>query len=256
MPSRYRDPVTFKPASATTVWWLLACCGVWLTCSCSHRSVENFTIGPGSTPQNVYRAADQLSPEMRRLAALPVVVKSFDSSLEAGRQALEPVLFTELRKANKFETVEVTADHLRALTGRGQWSSEDKLPPDFLKQLQNMTGCDVVLFSRLTQYRAYPPLIIGWSLKLVDVKTASVVWAVDEVFDASNESVNNAARRYLLQQLPETSTPVDSRSILNSPRRFGHFSASQVMATLPDRKPILPKVPPQPADKQTEIRKQ
>ena len=114
----------------------------------------------------------------------------------------------------------------------------------------------VVLFSRLTQYRAYPPLIVGWSLKLVDVKTASVVWAVDEVFDASNESVNNAARRYLLQQLPETSTPMDSRSILNSPRRFGHFSANQVMATLPDRKSLLTKVPPQPADKQTEMRKQ
>lgn len=249
------DKLTVRSASATAVLWVLAWCGVWLTCSCSHRSLESFTIGPGSTPKNVYRAADQLPPEMKRVAVLPLMVKPSDSALEAGRQALEPILYAELRKTSRFEAVEVTADQLRVLTGRRQWGAEEKLPPDFLKQLQTVTGCDAVLFSRLTQYRAYPPLVIGWDLRLVDVKTASVFWAVDEVFDASNEPVNNAARLYLLKQMPETSTPVDSRTILNSPRRFGQFSASQAVATLPDRMSLLAKVPPQPADKQTEMRK-
>lgn len=214
------------------------------------KSVERLTIGPRGEPRNVYRAAEALPPEMKRVAVLPVAVTPGDSALADGKTALEPVLCAELRKATRFEIVEVTAEQIRSLTGRNQCSAEDKLPPDFLKHLQAMTTCDAVLFCRLTHYRAYPPLIIGWDLKLVDVKTSNIFWAMDEVFDASNSLVNNAARYYALEQAPETSAPPDSRTIFNSPRRFGQFSASQTVATLPDRKPVLAKVSEQPADKQ------
>ena len=240
-PKRFTAPGVLRLVLA---WGCIA-----LTCSCS-KSVERITIGPRAEPHNVFRAAPTLPPGMKRVAVLPVVATPGDSALADGKVAMEPVLCAELRKTTRFEVVEVSAEQVRNLTGRNQCGAEEKLPQDFLKHLQTMTGCDAVLFCRLTHYRAYPPLIIGWDLKLVDVKTSTIFWAVDEVFDASNSLVSNAARYYALEQAPETSAPVDSRTIFNSPRRFGQFAASQVVATLPERKAILAKVSEQPADKQ------
>ena len=244
-------PTTGSALARAALRMLVWCC-VCLTCSCAQKSVERFTIGPVRGPQNVYRAAESLPPDMKRVAVLPVAVTAGDSALEDGKQALEPVLYAELRKTSRFEIMEVTAEQMRSLTGQSQWSAQEKLPPDFLKHVQAMANCDAVLFSRLTHYHAYPPLIIGWDLKLVDVKTSSIFWAVDEVFDASNPLVNNAARLHALAQAPEISAPADSRTIFNSPRRFGQFSASQVTATMPERKLVLAKVPAQHADKQAE----
>jgi hypothetical protein len=246
------DKLKTGPARADRAVRLLAWCSIWFACSCADKAVERLTLGPRSEPRNVFRAADVLPPEMKRVAVLPVAVASDDSALADGKAALEPVLYAELRKTTRFEIVEVTAEQVRNLTGRNQCTAEEQLPPDFLKRVQAMTHCDAVLFSRLTHYRAYPPLVIGWSLKLVEVKTSTIFWAVDEVFDASNSFVNNAARFYALEQAPETSAPADSRTVFNSPRRFGQFSASQVAATLPARGMVMAKVPLQPADKQTE----
>ena len=73
--------------------------------------------------------------------------------------------------------------------------------------------------------------LTGW--KLGD--DPRILWSVDEVFDASLPAVANAARRYA-QAHPEPSPPLgDSRRVLNSPRRFGHYTASAIWQTLPER---------------------
>jgi hypothetical protein len=94
---------------------------------------------------------------------------------------------------------------------------------------------DAVLFSRLTQYRAYEPLAVGWRLKLFDTAEPQVLWAVDEVFDARVPEVAAAARRYA-QQHPDAGPSVqDAQGVLLSPRRFGRYAASAVVETLPGR---------------------
>lgn len=243
------------PTAATGVLWLLAGCCAWLACSCASRPLDDYLIGPGGRPQNVYLAADRAPAAIRRVAVLPVVARPGDSALEAGREALQPVLYAELRKAGVFEVAEVPGELLRAWTGRSRWSAEETLPPDFLKLIQDRVGCDAVLFARLTHYRAYPPVAVGWSMKLVDAQTAGVFWAADEVFDAGNPSVSNAARHYYLGQIQQAGAPVDSRLVLDSPRRFGQFTVSQLAATLPGGGTISPKVPPQTADNGMEQRK-
>ena len=67
------------------------------------------------------------------------------------------------------------------------------------------------------------------------MEKAELVWVVDEIFDASEPSVVNSARRYQLtrEQLP--SSLADSRSILNSPSGFGRYAANSVFQTLPKR---------------------
>jgi hypothetical protein len=202
---------------------------------CTSLRLHDPVAGLSYTPQNVYRALDQLPVHVRRVAVLPMTTSGPGSDLEAGCEMLAPVVLEELGRTRKFEVIRVTPEQLRQLTGRSVWPAEAALPPDFLKGLSNDLDCDAVLFCRLTQFRAYPPLVVGLGLKLVEVDKAEFIWAVDEVFDANQGAVVTGARRF--QQSRESLPPqlADSRSILNSPRNFGRYVANSVFHTLPAR---------------------
>ena len=80
-----------------------------------------------------------------------------------------------------------------------------------------------------------PPLAVGWSLKLVALHDAHILWAMDEVFDAGEPAVVTAARRYHREHHSDRTALADSRSMLNSPSRFGRYAAHATFASLPDR---------------------
>ena len=206
-----------------------------LLSGCATNPLEDRVWGPSYQPQNVYTESHTLPAKLRRLAVLPLTAAGESTELEFGRTSLEPVLMAELGRVNQFELVPVTPEQLHRWTGRSSWTGEEKLPQDFFAKLRAAAGVDGVLLSRLTQYRAFEPLAIGWRIKLLDAQNPSVIWAVDEVFDARQSDVANAARRFA-QAHPELGPTVgDSRATLMSPRRFAQYTASAVFQTLPAR---------------------
>lgn len=209
--------------------------GLGLLCGCKTARLSDPVTGSGYRPENIYRSQKQLPVGLRRVAVLPPTCDSTQSDLVSGLDNLTTVITDELGKTKKFELVIVTPEQLRAWTGRSSWRAEETLPANLLEHLRTQLECDAVLFSRLTQYRAYPPLAVGFSFKLAEVEKAELVWVVDEIYDASEPSVVNSARRYQLarEQLPSSLS--DSRSILNSPSGFGRYAASSVFQTLPVR---------------------
>jgi len=204
-------------------------------------------LGQGYQPRNVYRHAVELPGELRRLAVLPLTAADPGSIGEAGRESLEPILRAELGKTRIFELVLVSPEQLQKWTGRPQWTAEEPLPPDFGDRLREAFGCDGVLFSQLTVYRPYGPLAVGWNLKLVDARQPRIWWSADEVFDAGDPPVANSARRYYHRHVLEKSALAESRSILESPRRFAQYTVDALLATLPLRA-LSAKVSPAPAD--------
>lgn len=205
-----------------------------LTAGCKTTRLAEPVAGPGYQPANVYQNFRHLPADLRRVAVLPATSEA-TSAAAAGSDTLGPIIAEELGKTRKFELIIVTPAQLRAWTGRAHWRAEEELPADFLRVLQAQLGCDGVLFTRITQFRPYPPLAVGLSLKLAEASTGDLIWATDEVFDASEPAVVNSARRYqqTREQLP--ASLADSRSILNSPSTFGRFAAGSVLTTLPAR---------------------
>ena len=194
--------------------------------------------GPGVDyykPDNVHRAVSVLPPNLQRVVLLPLVSDNKSGALEAGRDALEPILRSELIKTKKLEVVAISADTLRRRTGRAAWSASDKLPADFFQTLQEATGCDAVLFAELTVFRPYAPLAIGWRLRLVDTRTQLTLWAADEVFDAGRPEVAKGARRYGQRERKVSSGEADQWSMLNCPRWFGRYTATVLLAAIPER---------------------
>jgi hypothetical protein len=190
--------------------------------------------GARASGLNAYRAGTALPDRLRRVAVLPLTTE-VDLTTEAGAEALAPVWLAELARTRAFEVVPVTADWLLAATGRRGLSAADELPLDLLPRLVAATGCDGVLFCRLTQYRASPPLLVGWSAKLVSADGRQVVWAVDETFDAGDPRVRAAARVFARQRLPGGQAVADPAGNWLAPRQFGQYALQAVLATLPAR---------------------
>jgi hypothetical protein len=186
-------------------------------------------------PSNVYASASHLSPQIRRLAVLPLVAGPGGVYTECGVDSLQPVLRAELAKTRKFELVMVTPEELGDWTGRAAWSADGPLPEDLLNKVRELTGCDAVLFSQLTEYQPYQPVTVGWKLSLVQNTGGRVCWAADEVFDGGDRAVANSAMDYAWGHFQGQDGVSDPSLILSSPTRFGEYCLSALLATLPAR---------------------
>jgi hypothetical protein len=196
---------------------------------------DRVVLGSSYQPGNIYRQSERLPESLRRVAILPLSVSVDESLRTEGREALQPLIYSELAKCKLFELVYVTHAELQQWTGRSDWRAEEKLPPNFFEKLKDQLGCNAVLFCELSQYRPYKPLVIGWQLKLIDSDEPRSWWSADEVFDAGEVSVSNAARRYYFEYFRDGAASGDSNLILSSPRRFGQYTLSALFATLPSR---------------------
>ena len=183
-------------------------------------------------PQNVYVEGAAMPKNIRRVVVLPLVCDENDINLGEGRAELEPVLLSELIKTKKFEVVSSDSTFLENRTSRAEWTTEENLPPEFFSLLRENSGCDAVLFARLTVFRPYPPLAVGWRIRLVDAQTRRTVWAADEVFDGGEASVENGARKHQLIEERTGGAP-NEWFVQNSPSKFGQYTAARLLATLP-----------------------
>lgn len=186
-------------------------------------------------PDNVYVSWPFLLPQVKRVAVLPMATDTRYSIMIEGRNTLEPVLTAELIKSKRFEVLQVTREECLSATGRSQWTGEEVLTSALFASTSNVFGCDAILFTQLTTFRAYPPLAVGLRMKLVSVHTREILWAGDEIFDAGRPEVLSDLHRYKRTQL-RTDSPLEDNWIMeNSPRRFGQYTLAQLLGTLPAR---------------------
>jgi hypothetical protein len=216
------------------------------------RIPHELVLGPGYHPANIYGQKDPLPAQLRRVAVLPLS----GGPAVAERELLGAALESELAKTGSFELVRVSADELEVWTGQRAWPATAALPVPLETHLRDQLGCDGFLLPEVTQYRAYPPLALGWNLKLVDLHSGKIIWAADEMFDAGQTEVANSARRYRLRHSQVPGAVEDSRFVLLSPDAFCHYTAEALFETLPVRPlPTPAKVSRPPADKNAKDRK-
>ncbi len=204
-----------------------------LLCGCACPQFGPQTLTKAYHPQNVFVGRSTLPPNIRRVALLPMACDQTTPEMVSGRDALEPIVHIELAKTHRFELYPVSSEALQDRTGGATWSCEDALPHDLFDWLSNSCGCDAVLFCRLTVFRGYAPLAVGWRMRLIDLHTQATLWAGDEVFDASLASVEAGARRFQLAGRLLCAPAPDQWLVVNSPRQFGQYAAAQLLGTLP-----------------------
>jgi hypothetical protein len=209
----------------------LRACG-WLAAGVLFGSVIQAADLP---PDNIFAGSPVLPPELHRVAVLPLAAEGRDADLPDGCEALQPVLFDELVRTEKFEVVSVRPENLRASSGREAWTGAEQLPEGFFESLRREYGCDAVLFCELTVYHAYAPLAVGWRLKLVDVRTRKIIWAADEVFNAGQPDVSRKAWQFWLNRDKMAEEDAIRWRLASSPRQFGSYTVAALLSRLPAR---------------------
>lgn len=236
---RHQSPALFtdSPAGKCTpiARAFLALLVCFLATGCAQNRFVRQAMTPSYVPSNVYAEEPNLPASLRRVALLPSGAIADTAEMAFGLESMEPALRAAFARTRAFELVPVSREELRLLTGRADWRPDDKLPPDLFDKLKEKLAVDAVLFSTLTAYRAYEPIAIGWRVKLIDTDEPRILWAVDEIFDARVPEVAAAAVRHAEHHRESTSSLEESRGVLTSVRRFGHYAASAVVGTMPGR---------------------
>ncbi|MGD1085892.1 MAG: hypothetical protein ABSA47_14240 [Verrucomicrobiota bacterium] len=219
---------------AGRLWASLLAAG--LAAGCAGRPIDPAHLADlHYKPSNYYSKSKVLDPAIRRVAVLPITTVSDTETFKHGADELQEILGPELEKTKRFDVVVVSGEQLRQWTGQETWQADEPLPPDFFAKLREGCGCDAVFFAQLIRYHPYQPVAVGWKLALCQPGESKPVWAADEVFDAGDAEVANAARQYSGRQVYIEGPLDDPAAILGSPSRFGQYSLSALLATLPQR---------------------
>ena len=102
-----------------------------------------------------------------------------------------------------------------------------------LANIRKQLKADAALFGSITHYRPYPHLLMGLHLKMVDLRDGRLLWAVEQVWDSTDNRVERRMKKYFDQQMRTGYQPMDWQLLITSPRAFNKFIAYEVAATLP-----------------------
>jgi len=169
---------------------------------------------------------------VRRVALLPLYSSEWDHVDLTG---LQRAFAAELGKHDQFEVVMVSPERVHRIFGIDQITSVEPIAADEFETLVREVGADAILFTDLTAYHPYRPIVMGVRCKLVETASVDILWSLDTVFDSGNPTVSTAARRYHLDESAPPYPLQNSSSILQSPLRYTKYVADAVFATLPER---------------------
>jgi len=104
-----------------------------------------------------------------------------------------------------------------------------------MRQLQTVREtlqCNGLLLGTITQYQPYPHMVLAARLKLIDLTDGQLIWALEQVWDSTDKSVQRRVERYYRQQLRSEHTPLTEELVVVSSLNFCKFVAYEVAATL------------------------
>ena len=89
-----------------------------------------------------------------------------------------------------------------------------------LDAIRTTLQCNSVLYGSVTQFTPYPHLSVGLRLKLMDLNSGEMVWALEYIWDSADEDIHDRVVKYYTQKnilgLPESKIAWAMSAPLNS----------------------------------------
>jgi hypothetical protein len=101
-----------------------------------------------------------------------------------------------------------------------------------LMTARKLLGTDALLIGTVTSYSPYPRMAMGLQLKLVDLRTGQVVWAIQQIWDAADKTTQERIKRYYNQQLRSDFSTIGEQLATLSPINFVKFITYEVTETM------------------------
>jgi hypothetical protein len=173
-----------------------------------------------------------LNPDVDLSKLGRVALVEFDnrSSYPEMPAALSDGLFVALQKKQQFGLFEVAKSEpvWRSL----QLDAESAWTPEVLLEMRGALRCDAVLTGVLTQYEPYPHTTVGLRMRLVDLRDGKLLWAVEQVWDGSDQRIRARIREYRAWKNGMSKAAGGEEMVVVSSRKFIQFVAYEVGETL------------------------
>ncbi len=101
-----------------------------------------------------------------------------------------------------------------------------------LVALRETLRCNGLLTGTITEYQPYPHMVVGLRLKLLDLTDGRLLWAMEQVWDSADKSVQKRIKAYFKQERPSTSTALREELASVSFLGFAKFVAYEAARTL------------------------
>lgn len=103
-----------------------------------------------------------------------------------------------------------------------------------LAMIRENLKADAVVFGTIKRYASYPHMQMSLHLKMVNVRTGELAWAIEEVWDSTDKNVELRMKRYFATEMRTGYQPLNWELLITSPRAFNKFVVYEVVSTLPE----------------------
>lgn len=173
-----------------------------------------------------------LNPDKRltTVGRVAVVELENDSSYPQMSADITGSLFRALQKKQVFGLTVVRRDN-------PSWRSLqlDGRPTYTLNQLSTIREklkCNGILVGTITEFRPYPHMAVGLRLKLLDLRDGRLLWAIEQIWDSADKTVEQRTKNYFELEKREGFAPLREQLTAVSPLEFIKFVCYEVAETL------------------------
>ncbi len=166
---------------------------------------------------------------LRRVAMLPV---HNETAWPDAARVVGEALDRQLAMRGRFEVLPLPPD-LRESRRFEPARPAGVVSKEVLVLAARRAQADAVLFTTVTRYHPYEPVVIGVKVDLVSTGTGDVVWAADAIWDSSLGWVEEDVERWYETRLRDRRSLEGWRTILTSARLFADYVCHSIVATLP-----------------------
>lgn len=164
---------------------------------------------------------------VRRIMVLPF---HQEDGVSADCQQVRDAFLAELQKLRRFEVVPLPAsaqenEMLRRSLHRGRLSTEAVV------RLCGRYSLDGIMVGSVTRWRAYQPPHLGLRMQLLSVHSGATVWAVDAIYDASDQTTMADLEHYATKIQQDDGSLHGWQMNLLAPTRFTNYVAYRFVST-------------------------
>jgi hypothetical protein len=168
--------------------------------------------------------------DLSSMGRIAIVELQNDSSYPQMSSNITEALFQSLQKKQVFGlTIVRQRDAL--------WKSL-QLAPDTTYTLEQMAAvrqtlkCDGVLIGTITEFEPYPHMAVGLRLKLIDLTSGELLWAIEQVWNSSDKVTERRIRKYLNETRSSLANNSNESITAISPLEFIKYISYEVAQTL------------------------
>lgn len=141
-----------------------------------------------------------LSPtaDLSSLGRVALVELDNSSSYPEIAKNATDAIYVGLQKKQRFGLTVIAQNH--SIWRSLQSEADSSYSPEQLLEMRNALKCDAVLTGAVTQYEPYPHMSMGLRVRLIDLRSGDLLWAVEQVWDSADKSVSRRIKQYLKSQ--------------------------------------------------------